>query len=187
MSWREVLGPVKPASKLYTQYPHNTHNTPDEGSSADIADSAGEDPELLEATSAGELSVTAPVKECDTPILEDTKNRCNDANSVGALADSSSSMVERREMDRDGEPAYYIEHAESTIDHEQLIRAAIGDLPVTSEWVHQFVICEEDVEDIRRGDLPLSCLRAHIEYHLKDQREWQKRKQEINGTYGNRK
>ncbi len=80
------------------------------------------------------------------------------------------------------EPDALIEHADGSrpIDPVLFIDVACRDLPITRDWVHQFVICEEDIEDIRKGDLPLACLRAHIEYHLEEQRKWQERRKEIN-------
>jgi hypothetical protein len=60
-------------------------------------------------------------------------------------------------------------------DVDKLIAAVCEEYSITRDWLDQFVICPEDVEDIKSGDLPLSCLKAHIEYHLEEQRKWQER------------
>lgn len=62
-------------------------------------------------------------------------------------------------------------------DADDLIATVCKEYSITRDWLDQIVICSEDVEDIKNGDLPLSCLRAHIEYHLDSQRKWQEFKQ----------
>ncbi len=77
-----------------------------------------------------------------------------------------------------------IQFKPSIIEHlsdvDNLIAAVCEEYSITRDWLDQFVICPQDVEDLKNGDLPLSCLRAHIEYHLEEQREWDERKQRIN-------
>lgn len=84
-----------------------------------------------------------------------------------------------------------IQFKPSIIEHlsdvDNVLATVCREYSITRDWLDQFVICPEDVEDIRNGDLPLSCLRAHIEYHIEDQRKWQERREEINSTYEARK
>jgi hypothetical protein len=105
-------------------------------------------------------------------------------------ADDQRIRPEHPELDQCVVPAHFIEHAadgSSPIDPDLFVDVACRGLPITRDWVHQIVICEEDIEDIRKGDLPLACLRAHIEYHLEEQGKWQERRKEIGNSGGIRK
>ena len=65
----------------------------------------------------------------------------------------------------------------ATSDTAEFLRIVCGDYGVTRDWLDQFVICPQDVEDIKNGDLTLLCLRAHNEYHRQRQRKWKDFKQ----------
>lgn len=68
----------------------------------------------------------------------------------------------------------------ATQDVGEVLKSLGREYSVTLWWLHQFVIDEFDIDCIKKGDLPMDCLRAHIEYHLNDQREWEELKQKIN-------
>lgn len=76
-----------------------------------------------------------------------------------------------------------IQFKPSIIEHlsdvDNVLATVCKEYSITRDWLDQFVICPEDVQDIKNGDLPLSCLRAHIEYHIENLRKWQERKEEI--------
>ena len=75
------------------------------------------------------------------------------------------------------------EDGDVTIDPEFFINSACQGLPVDSDWVHQYVVDDQDSEDIKKGDLPKSCLRAHIEYQLEDQLTWHELRKQINNQF----
>jgi len=43
------------------------------------------------------------------------------------------------------------------IDPEIFINGACQGLPVNSDWVHRYVVDDQDIDDIRNGDLPAKC------------------------------
>ena len=78
------------------------------------------------------------------------------------------------------QPTCLIEYDNGTIDPEFYINSACQGLPVNSDWVRHYVVDKQDIEDIKKGDLPLSCLRAHVEYHLGVQLKWHELRHRIN-------
>jgi len=74
-----------------------------------------------------------------------------------------------------------IEHLSSV---NNMLASVCKEYSITRDWLNQVVICPQDIEDFRTGDLTVTCLKAHIEYHLEEQRKWQKLREEINGGYG---
>ena len=98
------------------------------------------------------------------------------AGSLGSPGSHKNSLTSEQNF-----PSVSCDHKKfRSIGPEAFIKNACHGLLVTPDWVHQFVIDNQDVEDIKNGDLSLSCLRAHIEYHIEEQRKWQEFKQRLN-------
>ncbi len=112
MSWREVLGAVNLTDTPYAQNPHNTHNSPEPGNSADIADSAESDSRLLEtlATATYGLPIT-PTEVRDALAPEDIEDWRKGDISTETLAAFARSLVQRHEMEQGVVPAHYTERA----------------------------------------------------------------------------
>lgn len=53
-----------------------------------------------------------------------------------------------------------------------LLTQAADRYGVTVDWIRQFVLDPFDIKCLKKGELTLSCLDAHIEYHLKEQGQW---------------
>ena len=104
------------------------------------------------------------------------------ANPNETAMDNSQSqpLVATRKTSKDADSSQLAKLATSDVD--EFLRIVCKEYGVTRDWLNQFVICPEDIEDLKTGDLPLSCLRAHIEYHLEAQRKWKEFKQRVGRT-----
>ena len=61
----------------------------------------------------------------------------------------------------------------ATTDVDELLRIICSEYGVPRDWLDQLVDAV-DVQDLRNGDLPVSCLRAHIECRIEQQYIWRK-------------
>ena len=67
----------------------------------------------------------------------------------------------------------------ATSDIHEFLKTVCSEYGITRDWLDQFVVCPQDIDDMKNGDLPLACLRAHIEHHLEEQRKWKEFKQSL--------
>ena len=112
MSWREVLATANPADNTYPHNTHNTHKSPKLDNSADIADSAPGDSNLMAtlATACRGLSIT-PEEVRDALAPGDLDDWRNGHISAGTLATFAQARVQRREMNQGNVPDHYTKRA----------------------------------------------------------------------------
>jgi hypothetical protein len=107
---------------------------------------------------------------------------CSPANSHKWLPDyyqqPQQPLAAKSKLPRSGDSSQLAILAKAEVN--DLLYSICTEYSVTKDWLEQIVICQQDIDDLQNGDLPISCLRAHIEYHLGRQREWNEFKKGIN-------